>query len=722
MHGRRSFRLWWIAPACVMALAACRAPQAHGPAGPFPHAPVVLVSIDTLRSDHLPPYGYQQIETPAISAFARQGVLFERAYSHIPLTLPSHASILTGLLPGENGVRDNLGYRLKLGDHPYLPDVLHQAGYATGGAVSAFVLRKETGINHGFDFYAGDIELRINESVGQSQRTCSETLAASRDWLRQAEAEPFFFFIHFYEPHTPYEPPADVRARVRNPYDGEIVAVDRCFGDLENELRKSGVWDRAIVILISDHGEGLSEHGEPEHGILLYREALQVPFIVKLPGEARAGQRDATPVSLVDLFPTITTLLGLPTPEGLAGRSVFALADGDQRPIYSETFYPRLHLGWNELTSIIRGNLHGIFGPDPELYDLAQDPGERDNLRSTERREFASLLDDERKLTRPLNAPMAEDAETIAQMAALGYLGGGSLSADDGPLPDPKTKISSLRDYNDALSAVAQQEFTRAAQIAEKLCRDNPRMVDAWDLLGLSYSRLGELDKSIAAYRKALELNGGTPHIAIAIGTALLELGKLDEAEQHAKLALDASPAPAHTLLASIAVKRKDYAVAEREAKEAIAAGGTKIAPMLVLAGAYREQDRLQEALDLTDQALQLLGQDQPKYSGLYLARGDVLARLGRIDEAMASFKAEIDNFPWDPRAYSRLAALLVAAEHPAEAGEVLRALLARNPDSPAAVAAAIRSMRILGDPQTAQILLARARQRFPGNPILDQL
>ena len=300
--------------------------------------------------------------------------------------------------------------------------------------MSAFVLRKETGIAQGFDFYAGDIELRINESVGQSQRPCTETLAASREWLHDAAAKPFFFFIHFYEPHSPYDPPADLRARFNNPYDGEIAAADRCFGDLESELRKIGVWDKAIVALVSDHGEGLGEHGEPEHGILLYRDALQVPFMIKLPGGARGGQRVSTPVELVDLFPTITRLVGLPTPPGLAGQSVFSLAEGEARPIFSETYYPRLHLGWNELTSVIDGDYHGIFGPDPSSTTSRKDPGETDNLRSSERREFASLLESDRKLARPLNTPMAEDAETVAKLAALGYLGGSSGSADEGPL------------------------------------------------------------------------------------------------------------------------------------------------------------------------------------------------------------------------------------------------------------------------------------------------
>ena len=693
-----------------------------GPAGPFPKAPVVLVSIDTLRSDHLPAYGYHQVETPAISAFASQSVLFERAYSHIPLTLPSHSSIFTGVLPGTNGVRDNLGYRLQLGDRAYLPRVLHDAGYATGGAISAFVLRPETGISQGFDFYAGDVELRINESIGQSQRPCGETLGAAHDWLEGAADKPFFFFAHFYEPHSPYDPPADLRSRYSNLYDAEIVAADRCFGDLESQLRASGVWEKAIVVLFSDHGEGLGEHGEAEHGILLYRAALQVPMMIKLPGERRAGRRIATPVALIDIFPTVTSLLGLPTPPGLEGRSVFSADAGQPHPIFAETYYPRLHLGWNELTSVIQGDRHAIFGPDPELYDLTNDPREVKNLRDDERRPFASLLEADRALARPLNSPMAEDAETTAKLAALGYLGGSSAKPEEGPLPDPKSKIHSMGDLNRAMEAVAKQEFSQSIELARKLTEENPKMVDAWDLLGLSCAKLGRLVEALSAYRQAMKLSGGTPHLAISIGNILLQQGELDEAAAHAKLALAGSPSQAHTLLASVASHRKDWSTAESEAREAIAEGGTKVAPMLVLAEVYRKQDKLDEALKVTDEALAALGPEQPKYSGLYLERGDIFARMGRIDDAVRALHEETERFPWDPRAYSRLAALLVAAEHPREAGEVLRALLARNPDSPAAVAEAIRSMRVLGDPETARRLLERARQRFPGDPNFTKL
>ncbi len=702
----------------LLALAACG--RLGGKVGTYPDAPIILISIDTLRSDHLPDYGYQRGSTPAISSLVQQGVLFERAYSHIPLTLPSHLTMFTGEYPGIHGVRDNLGYRFKAAERPYLPRTLRDAGYATGGAISAFVLRPETGVADGFDFFAGDVELRVNESIGSSQRPCGETLDKARPWLDQRGDKKFFFFFHIYEPHTPYDPPAELAAQFASPYDGDIAAADQCVAKLTADLQRKKIWERAIVILVSDHGEGLAEHGEPEHGILLYREDLQVPFIVKLPGEALRGRRVADPVQLVDLFPTITALAGLPTPPGLPGKPVFALPK-EPRPILAETWYPRLHLGWNELTSVIRGNWHGIFGPDPELFDVVADPGERQNVRDSERRNFAELREIDKATRHPLNAPMAEDAETAAKLAALGYLGS-TASVSEGPLPDPKSRVHSLGDYNRALQAVTSQDFALGLQLAQKLADENPMMIDAWDLLGLANSRLGRMQEALAAYKKAMELTGGTPHLAISIGNVEMEIGNLDEAEHHFRLAIDSSPAAAHTLLAGVARLREDYAAAEREAKAALEAGGSKTGPLLLLAQVYRDQGRLEEALKLTEEARAALGSGDPKHSGLYLVRGDILSRLERIPEAIQAFNTEIERFPWDPRAYSHLAALLVASGHPEEAGNVLRALVERNPESPSAYAEAVRSMRVLGDPQTAGKLLARARDRFPTDQALAKL
>src|SRR4051794_39282452 len=263
-----------LAMVVVLMLAACRR---EPPRAVFPSAPVILISVDTLRSDHLPAYGYAGVKTPNIDALRRDSILFQRAYSHCPMTLPSHLSILTGLLPPEHGVRNNIGYRFDGTKFRTLAAVLRARGYRTGAAVSSYVLRSDTGIDAGFDAYDDSIAVAAAGAASEHQRSGYETLKSAEAWLTQNASQPIFYFFHIYEPHAPYEPS----------YDGEIAKSDDIVGRLIARLKSTGIYDRAIVVFLSDHGEGLWQHGEDQHGILLYREALQVPLMIKLPGGRR---------------------------------------------------------------------------------------------------------------------------------------------------------------------------------------------------------------------------------------------------------------------------------------------------------------------------------------------------------------------------------------------------------------------------------------------------
>jgi choline-sulfatase len=718
--------------AAALAAASCRRltqeNEPSGEAGTFPRAPIVLISIDTLRSDHLPAYGYGQVATPAIDALAKDGILYERAYSQIPLTLPSHLSILTGLLPGEHGVRDNVGYRFHGDRLPFLPRLLKQAGYKTGGAVSAYVLRPETGIADGFDFYEGKIELRMSETLGRSQRPGAETLAAATPWIEQAAGGPFFLFFHLYEPHTPYEPPEPFASRYPNAYDGEIATADQVVGNLIAELKRLGVYDHAVVVLLADHGEGLMDHGEQEHGILLYREALQVPLILKLPGGRLAGTRVAAPAALIDVAPSLLALVGAPPQPAQHGRSLLALAEpaaagAPPRDLYAETWYPRLHLGWNELSSLVRDRFHLIEGPDPELYDLAADPGERRNLRADERRAFASLRAAIKPYGTPLKAPAQADEETARKLASLGYLGTAAAAAN-GPLPDPKAHVHTIQDFAVGLHFVAQQDYPHAVPVFERLLAENPRMVDGWENLGEALQRMGRYPEAYAALQKAMAASGGVGHVALAMASVLLDMGRLDEAQTNAELGLETGPASAHSLLAQIALARHDNPRAEKEAEAALAARGSRLGPLITLAQVRREQGRLDDALVLTRQAEQELAQmkENRKFAGLFFIQGDLQARLGRNADAEASFQREIGDFPGDAKAYSRLAVLYASENRPQEAVATLKRMVDTNAQSPGAYAEAVRALRIMGDPASAAALLRDARRRFPGDGTLRAL
>ncbi len=495
----------------------------QGPAAPpFPdRPPIIVISIDTLRSDRLPAYGYAAGETPAIDALRRDAILYERAYSHTPLTLPSHASILTGLLPGDHGVRDNQGYELNSASATYLPRELKQLGYATGAAVSAYVLRGEAGLAAGFDVYEDDIDLRGGVALGGVARPGTASLEVIEPWLRKVAAEPFFLLFHLFEPHMPYEPPDP--SRWADPYDGEVAAADAVVGRLLALLRELDAYERSAIVLLSDHGEGLGDHGELEHGIFLYREALQVPLLLKLPESHRRGDTVAAPVQLIDVLPTLLGIAGTEPPAGLPGASLLETPAGARR-IHAETFYPRIHYGWSDLASVVEGDLHFIDGPDPELFDLADDPGETRNTLRENRRLAADLRTHLEGRRRPLEPPTAVDAETREKLAALGYLGG-TAASPSGPLADPKAQLPTLEDLRRAAEHLARGEPEAAVPLYRRALTANPGMLDGWQTLGDVLLRLGRPDEAVGAYLRSFELSGGDPDLGRRAAAAYEQLG-----------------------------------------------------------------------------------------------------------------------------------------------------------------------------------------------------
>ncbi len=712
-----------VLPALLVGLAAAscgreRTETPRLPAG----TPVVLVSIDTLRSDHLPAYGYQGIETPALDALRADSVLFERAYAHISLTLPSHATVLTGMLPARNGVRDNMGYRLDASAVPFLPRLLKEAGYATGAAVSAFVLRGTTGLDADFDFYEDRIEIVPGAALGGLQRPGAETLAAALPWLESVRGRPSFFFFHVYEPHSPYQPPEPYATRYPLPYDGEIAAADAVVGQLLETLRRWALYDKSLLILMSDHGEGLGDHGEREHEILLHREALQVPLMIKLPGSERGASSVAEPVQLSDLFPTVASLLGLEAPSELAGRPLFAALD-PERSIVSENVYGRLHFGWSELASVIAGRFHLIHGPNPELYDLAADPGERRNLASEQRAQAHALRRALDGIDLTLQPPAATDPEARAQLEALGYVA--TFAADTGgPRPDPKSKLHVVKRLGEARERYERKDYAGAVAMYERLVDEEPQLIDAWEYYGMALRKVGRLPDALAAYRKALELSGGAPQIALAAAYAHAEAEDWEQARIHAELAAPIHDSAAE-LLARIAVRQDDFATAERWLEQALANRGRRIAPLVVQAELRLMQKRFEEALALTEQAEQEYGQgsvqDPALIRGLHYVRGKALGELGRGPAAIAAFEREIALNPDYLPAYTHLAFLRALRGEAREAGGALRHMVEANP-GPRAYVAAVKTLREMKDPHSASIVLQDALRRWPGDPALREL
>jgi tetratricopeptide (TPR) repeat protein len=666
------------------------------------NSPIIIISIDTLRSDHLPAYGYKGVETPAIDALRADSVLYQRAYAPCPLTLVSHASMFTGLLPADHGIRDNTGYVLS-DKAKTAAEILKAKGYDTGGAVSAIVLRTDSGIRRGFDFWEDEIDIDPNfMSLGRAQRKGDETREIAQRWIGEHKSKPFFFFLHLYEPHTPYEPT----------YDADIAASDGVVGRFLEYLRQEGIYDRATIILLSDHGEGLNDHGEAEHGILLYREALQVPLLLKYPESKLKGKSVEAPVSLLDVFPTITNSPGTSLSGDLKA----------DRPIYGETYYPRLHFGWSDLHSMISGDNHYIHAPKPELYHLAKDPAETTNVLQDNRRTYAALRDALLPLVKAAEEPQAIDPEKARQLAALGYVGSTVSTSNQTELPDPKDHIGKSGKIKDGFVAFHEKRYAEAVVILSELLRENPNMLDIWNLQAHALAKLGRYDEAIDAAKKGLRLSPSFSQLAVLIANVSIEQKRYDEAEAHARLIVDETPVEAHSLLAQVYLLKKDYARATAEAQEVAGKKGDRPYGLILLGRIDMEQGRLDEALRRFDAAIAMNeAKKRSPVPKLYFFRGDALARMGRGEEAEQAFRAEIAAFPDDPKAYKNLI-LLYAVEGKNDAATQLIFSLEKEAPTPPSYVAIAETLKLIGDVRGARFWATRGLQRFPGDPNLRAL
>jgi choline-sulfatase len=671
-----------------------------GPASPRrADTPVVLISIDTLRSDHLPAYGYRGVETPHLDRFRRDAILFRHAYSPCPMTLPSHLTMLTGLQPPEHGVRNNIGFAFRSADHPSLPTILKKQGYATGAAISSYVLRGETGLAAAFDSYEDSIDPRPGASFADFQRPGHTTEALAREWVQARKDAPFFFFLHLYEPHVPYDPPEPFRSRYPLAYDGEIATADGIVGDFLDFLRSAGVYDRALIVVTSDHGEGLGDHGEEQHSILLYREAIQVPLLLKLPGSRRAGESVDAPVQLADLAPTMTEVLGLDAPPGVKGVSLLRLPPS--RSLYAETLYPRIQLGWSDLHSLVDERYHYIEGPRPELYDLVQDPGETRDLAAAQVAVAARMRNELARVPAGTTTPGDVDRAAAERLATLGYVGT-PRQRGSGPLPNPRDNVHLLGRIRDGLRLADQKRFAEALAALRGVVAESPDMIEVWAKLGDVNRQMGNPDEAARAYAEAIRrCPAPSADMVLSLAQAELARGRLDEAEAAARSALGGSPARAHDLLARVALARGRLNDAEAQARAAREINPQPSSELLVAEVAIRRGDHA-GALRLLDEAARHAGELKMDHVyGLDYLRGDALARLARPAEAEAAYRREIEAFPDHLQAYANLAVVYFVQSKLPAVQSILDDMARANPGPPAYRLAA-KTWEAFGDRKAA--------------------
>ena len=641
-----------------------------------PPRAVVLISIDTLRADHLPCYGYRGVETPALDRLRRSSVLFENAYSHVPLTLPSHATMLTGLLPYENGVRDNTGFRLSA-KHPTLASLLKPLGFSSGAAVSSFVLRRDRGLAEGFDFYDDNVAGPRRERAGP------ETVKSLVGWARSRKAGRLFLFLHLNEPHAPYEPPEPFRSRyAKNPYDGEIAAADAAVGEFLDFLQEEGIYDGALILLVGDHGEGLGDHGEDEHGVFLYREAVRVPLLLKLPGSGAAATTVRAPAGLTDIVPTVADMLGLPPGEKLPGMSLRRLMrpDAPVRDVYSETLYPRFALGWSDLAALENDRSQYIEAPRPELYDLSADPAERNNLAAGKPPELRRLHAKLASVDRPFQGPQEIRAEEVRTLASLGYLSGAGPAAG-GPLPDPKDHVGILSTFRRLFELHVEERFAEVIPVARAVTEQDPLCFSAWEMWADSLVRTGRtaeacdvLERGIAKAGDAVSAEQATQ----AYDNLSVLLGRAGRSADQAKLIGRAIERGRATPEMINDLARFD--VGSGRTAEAITllekSGAKQPAALNTLGIALARSGRGAQARAAFEQALA----ENPQNAEAAFNLGNLSLQGGRPDEAAAWFQKASTWSPGNASALTSLGLAQVRAGRDSEAEAAWHAAIEIDP------------------------------------------
>ncbi len=609
---------------------------------------LLLITMDTLRADYLSCNGSEIVETPNLDRLAENGVNFTRARTPIPLTLPAHASILTGSYPPVHGVRDNGTYRLPGGELT-LAEILEERGYETAAFIGAFVLDGRFGLGQGFDLYddqiAGDVSMLENL---EAERDADAVVAAFSEWLDGYDGDkPFFAWVHLYDPHAPYVPPEPYRSRyAADLYAGEVAFADAAVGKLVTGLRSRKIFDSTLVAVVGDHGEGLGEHGEQTHSVLIYNSTLHVPMLLHAPGLIPRGKEVSHLVRVIDLAPTLLDYLGIAPSLG-QGTSLRPLVEngsiGDELTAYSESLYPRLNLGWSELRAIESGKYRFILAPREELYDLSEDPGETvnrvDSLPEVAvelRRRLEKTIEPAESSDDSVRRPI--DAETQAMLESLGYLStAGSSVKPGGASVDPKDKMEIWNQIQFGLFLFGRGNYVGALDILTKAAASESNMPILYANIGSCYMRLEQHSEAERVYRQALERGIDSADFHVNLGVIYYRRGDLEEAEQELQtaIALKEHNVPAHYRLGDVYRADKRYPKAVEHYRRALEINPHYIYASNGLGMALAMQGKSAEAL----QTFREVVQDNPEGARGYINLAIQLERMKRNEEALEAYQ-----------------------------------------------------------------------------------
>jgi choline-sulfatase len=704
---------------------ACRQPPP--PAAPPDRPNVLLITIDTLRADRVGCYGYRNAATPTLDALAARGVRFETAVAHTPLTGPSHASILTGLSPLGHGFRNNSGFVLAPAVRTAAQD-FKQAGYRTGAVISGFPLDRRFGFDRGFDAYEDHLP-RGNDPrrTPYVERPANATTDAALRWLASADAGQstrWFLWVHYYDPHAPYEPPGDLATRyAASPYDGEVAFVDRELGRLLQALEHQQELGRTLVVAAADHGESLGEHGEGTHGVFVYDATIRIPLIMAGPRIA-AGTRSDTVGRLIDVLPTMLDYAAIPLRADLDGRSLRPTIEGHpmgDAPAYAESLYAQLELGWAPLHAWRTSKTKFIDAPRPELYDLEHDASELANVAAAQPARLEELrraLDGALRQSPP-SASAAIDPEAAERLRALGYVSGGAVRRATGQaLRDPKDGVRILPRLNRGMSAARVEPETAIRELTAVLA-DDPDLMMARRTRAVAYAAAGRHALAIADLRYLDSRKQLTPEDAIVLGDNLRFAGKLTEAAAVLERTARENPKFPQPLLslAEVRIQERNYDDAVRICERALQLVPDHIEALRRLGDLALLREDLEAAGTRYSRILALDATDVPALTRL----GVVRMRTGKPDEAMRLFQQAIDREPTNAEALLYLAGVLASRGRPADALPYFERALAAGPESTMALNGLGLTRLALGDKAGAAEAFKKSLRLDPKQPDIAQ-
>ena len=694
---------WWRRVSVCLALAGClvsRSGKASLSTGDKLPPSIILISVDTLRADHLSCYGYGGLRTPHIDAIAVGGTLFTQVNTQVPLTLPAHVSLLTSTYPFANGVQDN-GQQLGI-KAVTLATVLKGHGYRTAAFVGGFVLDRRFGLDQGFDVYDSPFSGShlAGKDPGDVKRPGEDVVDSALAWLDQNGNQPFLLFLHLYDLHTPYERIPELRTRFHgSSYDIELGYIDEQLGRFWEFLNQRDLLKSALVVFLSDHGESLGEHGESTHGYFIYQSTLHVPLIIHWPERSPATQaahpkRIEEPVSLLDPAPTVLQFAGVKRPVEFQGRSLLGLlAEGQpaaSEEIYSESLYAHRHFGTSSLRCLRVSQFKYIEAPKPELYDLSIDPRESRNLYST--RKSLALSLHERLLslrTRfstngTASGSQALSPEVVERLASLGYVAASAAHTD---LPDsgsdPKDRIDAYERYGRALITSSSGRLNDASAMLRELLVEDPNLIDVRLSLGLNQQKLGHHAEAVESFRQVLKSDPTNARAHFDLAVSYFALRRLDDALKELQVTLAISPSytRAEELLGTIWIGRKAYDQAQAQFNHLLTVdpgnytAHYNLGVLAALEGHWDESAKQLQAALRTD----------PSSADSHNTLGSVYLRKGDLQRARDEFTEAVRLAPQFASAHYNLGLVFRGQGRSDEAAREFRLALASDPQLRAA-------------------------------------